>query len=114
MLLQQLNVWHYLEQSRISPYCRMHVWDSVSGAHIDFDSRYVAEQNLGFIMEESILKSALFKQIALYPTIHLFPDSFVEEIRFDDDGVTASNMKQSWKGLLLMIADGAQSPVRKN
>ncbi|KTD54833.1 oxidoreductase with FAD/NAD(P)-binding domain protein [Legionella sainthelensi] len=113
MLLQQLNVWHYLEQSRISPYCRMHVWDSVSGAHIDFDSRYVAEQNLGFIMEESVLKRALFKEIALHPTIHLFPDSFVEEIKFDDDGVTASNMKQSWKGLLLMIADGAQSPIRK-
>lgn len=113
MLLQQLNVWHYLEQSRVSPYCRMHVWDSVSGAHIDFDSRYVAEQNLGFILEESILKNALFKQIALHPTIHLFPDNFVEEIRFDDDGVTASNMKQNWKGLLLMIADGAQSPVRQ-
>ncbi|ARM33986.1 FAD-dependent oxidoreductase [Legionella longbeachae] len=113
MLLQQLNVWHHLEQSRISPYCRMHVWDSVSGAHIDFDSRYVAEQNLGFIMEESVLKNALFKQIALHPAIHLFPNRFVEEISFDDDGVTASNTKQSWKGLLLMIADGAQSPVRK-
>ncbi|KTD60440.1 oxidoreductase with FAD/NAD(P)-binding domain protein [Legionella santicrucis] len=113
MLLQQLNVWPYLEQSRVSPYCRMHVWDSVSGAHIDFDSRYIAEQNLGFIMEESVLKSALFKEIALHPTIHLFPNSFVDEISFDDNGVTVSNMKQSWKGQLLMIADGAHSPVRQ-
>lgn len=113
MLLQQLNVWHHLEESRVSPYCRMHVWDFVSGAHIDFDSRYVAEQNLGFIMEESILKDALFKQIAVHPTIHLFPNSFVEAVRCDNDEVIVSNMKQSWKGLLLMIADGAHSPVRQ-
>ncbi|KTD11939.1 oxidoreductase with FAD/NAD(P)-binding domain protein [Legionella gratiana] len=113
MLLKQLDVWHYLDKSRISPYCHMHVWDSVSGAHIDFDSRYVAEQNLGFIMEESILKDALFKQIALQPTIHLFPNHFVEEVCSDNDCVFLNSIEQSWKGLLLMIADGAHSLIRQ-
>src|SRR5437016_154011 len=40
-LLQQLDVWPHLDQSRVAPYSQMYVWDAVNGAHIDFDSRYV-------------------------------------------------------------------------
>lgn len=113
LLLQQLDVWQYLDNTRVSPYSRMHVWDSVSSAHIDFDSRYVAEQNLGYIMEESILRQALFKQIALQSTIHLFPNRFVDEVYNHDDCINVCSKDESWQGLLLMISDGANSPIRQ-
>ncbi|MGL5741854.1 MAG: FAD-dependent oxidoreductase [Legionella sp.] len=113
LLLQQLGAWPHLDKTRISPYNRMYVWDAVSGAHIEFDSRTVAEQNLGFIIEESVLKQSLLEHVSLQANIHLFPHALVEDVNTEDCGVRVGSKKQSWQGQLLMIADGAHSPVRQ-
>ncbi len=112
-LLQQLNAWPHLENSRISPYSRMYVWDAESKAHIDFDSRYVGAQSLGSIIEESVLKQALLQQVSTQASIHLFPESRVEEVFNEETGVKVCSNQQTWEGQLLMIADGANSPVRQ-
>ncbi|CAM2734617.1 oxidoreductase with FAD/NAD(P)-binding domain [Legionella steigerwaltii] len=112
-LLQQLNVWQYLENTRVSPYRRMYVWDAESKAHIDFDSRYVGAQNLGSIIEESVLKHALLQQASTQSSIHLFPESYVEEVFSEDAKVKVCGNQQAWEGQLLMVADGANSPVRQ-
>lgn len=112
-LLMNLGAWQHLDALRISPYSHMHVWEAVHGAHIDFDSRVVAAPNLGYIMEESVLKKALLKQISLQTNIHLFPESFVEKIETEGHGVSLSTQQQTWTGQLLMIADGANSPARQ-
>ncbi|QMT61817.1 UbiH/UbiF/VisC/COQ6 family ubiquinone biosynthesis hydroxylase [Legionella sp. PC997] len=112
-LLQQLNVWQHLDKTRRSPYSCMYVWDAESKAHIDFDSRYIGKPNLGNIIEESVLKHALLQQISNQTSIHLFPDSRVEEVFSGRDGVKVCSSEQTWEGQLLMIADGANSPVRQ-
>ncbi|USQ13600.1 FAD-dependent monooxygenase [Legionella lytica] len=112
-LLQRLGVWRHLEPSRLSPYSQMYVWDAVNGAHIDFDSRCVASSHLGTIIEESILKQALLQQAAQYPEIHLFPGCCVDAVHEDVQGIKVSSQHQSWEGQLLMVADGANSPVRQ-
>ncbi|MFI4918475.1 MAG: FAD-dependent oxidoreductase [Legionellales bacterium] len=112
-LLQQLHVWQHLHASRMSPYQKMHVWDALSGAHIDFDARYIAAQNLGAILEESVLKQALLQQIAVVPGIALFPSCTVDNVVSDLHGVTVCSQHQVWQGQLLMIADGANSPTRE-
>ncbi|MCW8445306.1 UbiH/UbiF/VisC/COQ6 family ubiquinone biosynthesis hydroxylase [Fluoribacter gormanii] len=112
-LLQQLNAWQHLDKSRLSPYRSMYVWDAESNAHIDFDSRYIGKQNLGNIIEESVLKRALLHQVSTQPSIHLFPDNRVEEVFSDDAGVKVCSNQQTWEGQLLMIADGANSPARQ-
>lgn len=112
-LLQQLNAWQNLDKKRLSPYSRMYVWDAVSGAHIDFDSRYVGTRSLGNIIEESILKEALLQQVFAQPSIHLFPDNRVEELFSEEAGVKVCSNQQTWEGQLLMIADGANSPARQ-
>lgn len=111
-LLQQLNAWQYLESSRISPYRRMYVWDAESKAHIDFDSRYVGTQSLGSIIEESVLKHALLQQVSNQSSIHLFPESCVEDVFSEESGVRVCSSQQTWEGQLLMVADGANSPIR--
>lgn len=112
-LLERLGVWQYLLESRVSPYQHMHVWDSLSGEHIDFDARDVAASYLGHIIEECILKQALLEQIALQPAITLFPDSKVTDVNNKVDSVVVHSEHQSWEGQLLMIADGANSPCRQ-
>lgn len=112
-LLQHVGAWQHLEPQRVSPYSHMHVWDALSGAHIDFDSRDVAAQYLGNIIEESVLKQALLQQIALQPLIRLFPDCCVDEVRSEAENVRICSQQQVWEGQLLMIADGANSPTRQ-
>jgi 2-octaprenylphenol hydroxylase len=112
ILLTQLNIWRHLDPKRLSPYTQMHVWDSLNGAHIDFDSRDVAAPYLGMIIEESVLKETLLNQIAQQPRISLFPKCLVEQFQIKDKGVKLSTHEGSWLGQLLMITDGANSPMR--
>lgn len=112
-LLHQLNVWQHVQNSRLSPYRRMYVWDAESKAHIDFDSCFVGAKNLGSIIEESVLKHALLQQVSAQPSIHLFPNHCVDEVFCEEWGVKVCSNQQTWEGHLLMIADGANSPVRQ-
>ncbi|WP_058534346.1 FAD-dependent oxidoreductase [Legionella saoudiensis] len=112
-LLQQLGAWQHLEQSRLSPYRQMYVWDSVNGAHIEFDSRCVASSYLGTIIEESVLKQALLQEVTQYSTIHLFPGCCVDVVQEDAQGIKVCSQQRSWEGQLLMVADGANSPTRQ-
>lgn len=111
--LQQLGAWQHLDLQRVSPYTQMYVWDAVNGAHIDFDSRYIGAQYLGTIIEESVLKEALLHEVAQQPKISLFSGCVVDELQIDAQGVTVSGQQKIWKGQLLMVADGANSPARK-
>lgn len=112
-LLDQIDVWQHLDKARVSPYDKMHVWDGVSGSHIDFDSRFIAAQNLGSIIEESVLKQALLQQIFTQSAISLFPHSTVDEVDSLEQTVRITSHNRVWEGRLLMIADGANSPTRQ-
>ncbi len=112
-LLQQLNAWQHLDMSRVSPYQHMHVWDATNGSHIEFDSRVIAAPNLGAIIEESVLKHALLKEVSASEAISLFPNNTVHEINDDEDSIKVSSETHTWEGQLLMIADGANSPSRQ-
>lgn len=112
MLLSELGVWQHLDDARVAPYNKMHVWDGVSGAYIDFDSRSIAEPNLGAIIEESILKQALLRRISSESKINLFPQSVIDEVCHLERSIKISGQNTAWEGQLLMIADGANSPMR--
>lgn len=113
VLLQQLKVWQHLEQQRLSFYNQMYVWDAVNGASIDFDSRYVAASHLGTIIEESVLRQALLRQVAQQPAIHLFPGYCVDTIQEEAQSIKVYGQQQVWEGQLLMVADGANSFARQ-
>ena len=112
-LLMKLGVWQHLDSARVSPYKKMHVWEGVNGASIDFDSRSIAAPDLGAIIEESILKQAILQQILAESTISLFPHCCVDEVCSSMQGVQISSQNVVWSGQLLMIADGANSPTRQ-
>lgn len=112
-LLAELGAWQHLDQSRVSPYQQMHVWDSINGAYIDFDSRDIAEARLGSIIEESVLKEALLRQIGAESNISLFAHSCVEDVYPREQGIQIRAQNKLWSGQLLLVADGAQSPTRQ-
>lgn len=112
-LFEQLGVWQHLDKNRVSPYQRMYVWDALNGACIDFDSRSIAAATLGTIIEESIIKQALMQQIAVESKITLFAHSAVNELKESDTFIELFSQEHSWQGALLVIADGAHSPLRQ-
>lgn len=112
-LLQQLGVWPQLDKTRVSPYQRMYVWDAANGAHIEFDARMIAAQQLGTILEESILKQALLQEITQQAGVTLFSESAVAAVKQQEDSITISGAGKSWQAKLLMVADGGNSPCRQ-
>lgn len=110
-LFQQLNVWDRLQQDRLSPYRHMHVWDEAKGNHIDFDSRMIAAERLGSIIDDANIKQALLAEIAT-STIQLLPESTVTAVDERLDEIEIRTAQQSVSAKLLIIADGALSPTR--
>ena len=111
-LLQRLGAWETLEKTRVSPYQHMHVWDVKNGAHIDFDARMVGFDRLGSIIEESVIKQALFHRLSLEGVI-TFPHRRVASVESKPDEICISNGTHSWHANLLIVADGAASVTRQ-
>lgn len=112
-LFDSLGVWDLIPSNRMSPYTHMHVWDGVNGAAIDFDARTILAPSLGAILEESVIKYALLNKIAQEPMISLYPNQHVEHVENLAEHVKILSKDMHWTGQLLMIADGAKSPLRE-
>ncbi|KTD76537.1 FAD-dependent oxidoreductase [Legionella waltersii] len=111
-LFTELEVWEEISANRTAPYQKMHVWDASTGAHIDFDSRTIAESRLGTIVEESCIKKALMSKISAISNIKLFPQHKIDKVMTLDHSIEVANGTTVWAGKLLMICDGANSTTR--
>jgi 2-polyprenylphenol 6-hydroxylase len=111
-VLEQLGVWQHLSPSFLSPYTSMQVWEAKGGTSIQFDARLIASPQLGFILEESLLKNALFKQIEQSQNISLFPFCTIDKIMRQPDRIEIRAGDRIWSGQLLMGTDGAHSSIR--
>ena len=79
-LLNDLGIWQGVDQTRVSPYTHMHVWDAANGAHIDFDARMIGTDKLGVIIEESVIKQAALQQ-ATQLGIEFFPNCRINAVQ---------------------------------
>lgn len=112
-LFQSINVWEHIPSKHLSPYTHMQVWDAQSSGAIHFDAREVAAKQLGFILEESVIKKALLEKIAEKKEITLYPNYVNEEVNPLQDGIEIKGQNQTFRGQLLMIAEGAHSHTRE-
>jgi ubiquinone biosynthesis UbiH/UbiF/VisC/COQ6 family hydroxylase len=62
-LLDELDVWTSIRDARSCAYSRMHVWDSASGAAIDFDAASEMRDQLGSIVENSLVQWTLWQAL---------------------------------------------------
>jgi 2-polyprenylphenol 6-hydroxylase len=111
-LFKQLGVWDSIDVSSISPYQYMYVWDAATLACIEFDARLIASPNLGSIIEETVIKNALLKRLALEQRVTLFPEHKITQVNNTSQEMTLISNEQLWQGKLLLVTDGANSPIR--
>ena len=122
-LFERLGIWAAMakganRQHLACPYTHMHVWDGEGTATIDFDGRDLHQENLGFIVENSLLINHLVKAIGVLPRVELcWTDgvSSLETTAFNDLPTTTLQL-QSGRRLrapLVLAADGANSKIRQ-
>ncbi len=112
-LLDELGVWETIRSSRCSAYTDMHVWDSQTGAALDFSAADSGHVALGCIVENALVQRALWDALpaagvrvscpATVRGFHAYADHI--ELELAD--------AEPLRARLLVAADGAGSPLRQ-
>lgn len=113
-LLTHLNVWQQVEEGRVQPYRRMHVWDGETRGEISFDAAELHESHLGSIVENDLIVAALLQRAAEHPDIHLSFGVQLTSVELGDS-VQRCQLSDASERVcsLLVAADGALSPTRR-
>ncbi|NVK21933.1 MAG: UbiH/UbiF/VisC/COQ6 family ubiquinone biosynthesis hydroxylase [Kangiellaceae bacterium] len=115
-LFREVGAWDYIGETEKSAYQRMYVWDGESSrGKIEFDAGLVAQTDLGHIVENRVLRRALFQAIEKQNNIDWLCPQQCSSVEYHED--FAQLTLQSGQQLtcqLLVAADGAFSWLREH
>jgi 2-octaprenylphenol hydroxylase len=90
-IFTNLGVWSSIENSRVKGYQHMHVWDKEGLGKLDFSAQnstsFPPEDNLGWIIENKVIRHVLWQQAACDEGIHFFTDNKLASISHGDSEV---------------------------
>jgi 2-polyprenylphenol 6-hydroxylase len=113
-ILDSAGAWRRISGSRVKPYERMRIWHESVSASSDgalvFDAADVGEPNLGYIMENRLLQSALLDEFEASGG-HI-RKAGVQDLRIEADSVAIETGADTIRARLVIGADGARSAVR--
>jgi len=114
-ILTRAGAWPRIRGPRLSPYERMRIWHESVAAESEqalvFDAADAGEPNLGFIVENRLLQTALLRAFTDAGG-HLEPAQ-LNALEITDAGVNLSTSGRVLSARLVVGADGAQSTVRR-
>ncbi|AZG72212.1 FAD-dependent oxidoreductase [Shewanella livingstonensis] len=113
-LLENLGAWQYLDNSRVSPYQKMSVWDKDGLGKIEFDAHSISEAYLGSIIENDAINYALAKRASEISNLTHLQGQRLERIAFGEREawLTLAN-GDNVSAAVVVAADGANSWVRQ-
>jgi len=114
-LFMELNAWRNIDNTEKAAYQRMFVWDGESTrGKIEFDANLIAEPNLGHIIENRVIRRALFQSIESHRRLDWLCPQRCQEVEYHQDYAELTlETGQKIKARLLVAADGAFSWLRK-
>jgi len=112
-ILRDIDVWERIVARRACPYFEMHVWDGEGTGSIHFDCADIDSDNLGHIVENSVLTSTLIENLTNSRSIEAGYGIKVEAMEAHDHrcDIALSNGQQI-RTSLVVAADGAHSYLR--
>lgn len=111
-LLDDIGAWTAVRDARVSPYSRMYVWDTESGAELSFDAASDGRAQLGWIVENKLLLWTLWQALDQACVRRVCPGE-VRDFAMRADRVSLDlNNGDPLFARLLVIADGAKSALR--
>ncbi len=114
--LQAMQVWELIAVQRLSPFDRMQVWDAEGTAQVHFDASDVRQPALGYIVENSLIVSALRERLQQQRNVQwICPDAVVNlsDAKNESHAVLTLKSGREIIGNLVVAADGAQSLLRQ-
>lgn len=113
--LTGLGVWQHLPAGRACPYRQMKVWDGQGQGRIGFHADEVQAEDLGHIIENRWLVSALWHQAEQTPGITLLAGRTLQHWQNQGDQILATLSDDSTVTASVMAAcDGRFSKVRRD
>ncbi len=113
-IFANLDVWDDIKNQRLQAYQQMHIWDKNGYGQLNFANTDVDEKDLGWIIENKVLRNALWKKAQADEGIHFFTEQPLTNITQGENEVFASFANGSpILANLVVGADGAHSWLRK-
>lgn len=113
-LLARVGAWDRIRGQRVSPYRHMSVWEQPNGhgaQPLEFDSTEIGEPNLGHIVEDGLLRTALCERLATHGVDCRWHQS-IESVVAGDREARVTVGGETIAATLLVAADGGRSAVR--
>jgi len=112
-VLKDIKAWDLVMQARACPYRTMRVWDDEGTGDIYFDATELGQPELGFIVENRIVLTAVLEVIKDYKNIDVIRGQAVDllEHRQDKQYLCLADGSE-YSAQLLVAADGGQSKIR--
>lgn len=112
-IFETLGVWQGISARRISPFREMEVWDSEGSGRIHFDAADLAQSELGHIIENSAIQSALWERLPSYHNVETRTGVQIKAVNLEPDMARIQLVDgQQLQARLLVGADGGRSWVR--
>ena len=115
-LFDQMGIWNDIAAMRCCGYSNMQVWDAGGTGSVSFSAGDVNQLELGNIVENSVILSALYKQLDLIDHVDLITPFSIESFQRDQDANKITLRSIGGNNLtakLLVAADGASSKIRE-
>ncbi len=113
-IFQALGVWQSICDKRISRYDAMQVWEENSNAAIAFDAQSLAQQQLGFIIENNVIISSLKEKLRQNYNVSIMENTVLSQRQIHKDKLLLLTKDgKSLECSLLVGADGIHSKVRQ-
>lgn len=113
-ILNAVGAWDGILAQRLQPYTQMSVWEQDSFANIEFDCQQVDLPQLGHIIENKAIRSALWQQAELCPAIQLLAPEKISKLVFTPkQAIINLESGEMLTANLVVGADGANSFVRQ-
>ena len=113
-LFENLGVWEGMARRRVAPVREMRVWSGEGSGAIQFNAAEIGEAALSWIIENSVIQSALIERLHQFTNVHyLCPVEVVDVTLADNGAVVSLKDGRSLNAKLLVGADGADSTVRQ-
>ena len=113
-LFENLGAWDGMARRRVSRVAEMRVWSGADSSAIHFNAAEIGEPALAFIVENSVIQTALIERLHQFTNIHHLSPVEISDITLADNGaVVTLKDGRSLHAKLLVGADGADSEVRR-
>src|SRR5690606_35837234 len=111
-VLATTGIWHYVGEEA-EPILEIRVADDNSPLFLHYDHKDVGDHPLGWIVENRVLRRALFERARTIPSLRLLAPVAVSHVESREGGITAQLADgRRVAATLCAVAEGKNSPLR--